>query len=173
MGGCAEAAPRGAGERRAIHFGSTDPRTTAQFGVHRREEVKARKCGALAALLIASSACHRSEAHGKKVIVLGVDGMDPGFLERHWKELPNVARLKNTGGFQRLKTTTPPQSPVAWSTFITGLDPAEHGIFDFVHRDPKTMQPFSSMSRTDPPGFQLPAGHSVLPLSSARVTTLD
>jgi predicted AlkP superfamily phosphohydrolase/phosphomutase len=134
--------------------------------------VKARKCGALAALLIASSACHRSEAHGKKVIVLGVDGMDPGFLERHWKELPNVARLKNTGGFQRLGTTTPPQSPVAWSTFITGLDPAEHGIFDFVHRDPKTMQPFSSMSRTQEPRFKLPLGPYIFPLSSARVETL-
>src|ERR1700733_7329323 len=156
MAGCAEATPRRAGERRAIHFGSTDSRATAQFGVHRREEVKARKCGAIAALLIVSSACHRSEAHGKKVIVLGVDGMDPGFLERHWKELPNVVRLKNMGGFQRLRTTTPPQSPVAWSTFITGLDPTEHGIFDFVHRDPKTMQPYLSTDKTLEPRFILP-----------------
>ena len=30
----------------------------------------------------------------------------------------------------------PPQSPVAWSSFTTGLEPARHGIFDFVHRDP-------------------------------------
>ena len=94
--------------------------------------------------------------------------MDPGFLERHWKELPNVARLRDTGGFRRLKTTTPPQSPVAWSTFITGLDPTAHGIFDFVHRDPKTMQPFSSMSRTEEPRFKLPLGPYVFPLSSAR-----
>ena len=105
------------------------------------------------------------------MIVLGVDGMDPEFLERHWKELPNVARLRDTGGFRRLKTTTPPQSPVAWSTFITGLDPTAHGIFDFVHRDPKTMQPFSSMSRTEEPRFKLPLGPYVLPLSSARVET--
>ncbi len=105
------------------------------------------------------------------MIVLGVDGMDPEFLERHWKDLPNVARLRDTGGFRRLKTTTPPQSPVAWSTFITGLDPTAHGIFDFVHRDPKTMQPFSSMSRTEEPRFKLPLGPYVLPLSSARVET--
>jgi predicted AlkP superfamily phosphohydrolase/phosphomutase len=97
--------------------------------------------------------------------------MDPGFLERHWKELPSLARLRDTGGFRRLKTTTPPQSPVAWSTFITGLDPTAHGIFDFVHRDPKTMQPFSSMSRTEEPRFKLPLGPYVLPLSSARVET--
>jgi len=123
-------------------------------------------------LAAAGTGCHYSAAHGKKVIVLGVDGMDPGFLERHWNALPNVARLRDTGGFRRLRTTTPPQSPVAWSTFITGLDPAGHGIFDFVHRDPKTLQPYSSMSRTDPPRFNLPLGPYVLPLSSARVTTL-
>jgi predicted AlkP superfamily phosphohydrolase/phosphomutase len=136
--------------------------------------VNARNYAGLVAILISLIsvwACHRSEAHGKKVIVLGVDGMDPEFLERHWKELPNVARLRDTGGFRRLKTTTPPQSPVAWSTFITGLDPTAHGIFDFVHRDPKTMQPFSSMSRTQEPRFKLPLGPYVLPLSSARVET--
>jgi len=98
--------------------------------------------------------------------------MDPGFLERHWNALPNVARLRDTGGFRRLRTTTPPQSPVAWSTFITGLDPTGHGIFDFVHRDPKTMLPYSSMSRTEEPRFKLPLGPYLLPLSGARVTTL-
>lgn len=124
------------------------------------------------ALAAAGTACRYSAAHGKRVIVLGVDGMDPGFLERHWKELPNVAHLRDTGGFRRLRTTMPPQSPVAWSTFITGLDPREHGIFDFVHRDPKTMQPYSSMSRTEEPRLKLPLGPYVLPLSSARVETL-
>ena len=104
--------------------------------------------------------------------MLGVDGMDPGFLERHWSDLPNVARLRDRGGFRRLGTTTPPQSPVAWSTFITGLEPAQHGIFDFVHRDPRTMQPFSSMSRTVEPRFKIPLGPYELPLSSARVETL-
>jgi predicted AlkP superfamily phosphohydrolase/phosphomutase len=126
----------------------------------------------LLALAAVMAGCHNSEAHGRQVIVLGVDGMDPGFLERHWSDLPNVARLRDLGGFRRLATTMPPQSPVAWSTFITGLDPVQHGIFDFVHRDPRTMQPFSSMSRTVGPRFQIPLGPFVLPLSSARVETL-
>jgi predicted AlkP superfamily phosphohydrolase/phosphomutase len=137
--------------------------------------VIARRWAAFAALLLACAgglACRYSAAHKKKVIVLGVDGMDPGFLDRHWNSLPNVARLRNTGGFRKLRTTTPPQSPVAWSTFITGLDPREHGIFDFVHRDPKTMTPYSSMSRTQEPRFKLPLGPYVFPLSSARVETL-
>jgi hypothetical protein len=127
----------------------------------------------VAALAVAAmTGCRGSQARGRQVIVLGVDAMDPGFLERHWGDLPNIARLRGQGGFRRLATTMPPQSPVAWSTFITGLDPRQHGIFDFVHRDPRTMQPFSSMSRTVEPRFEIPLGPYVLPLSTARVETL-
>ncbi len=96
--------------------------------------------------------------------------MDPGFVERHWADLPNLNQLRQDGSFYRLGTTTPPQSPVAWSTFITGLSPAEHGIFDFVHRDPNTLQVFSSMTRTEEPRWKLSVGSYVLPLSSPRIT---
>ncbi|MES1262006.1 MAG: alkaline phosphatase family protein, partial [Acidobacteriota bacterium] len=113
------------------------------------------------------SGCGR--ATHRKVIVIGVDGMDPGFVERHWSALPNLDRLRREGSFQRLRTTTPPQSPVAWSTFITGLDPGEHGIFDFVHRDPVTKEPFLSTDRTEPPRFVLSLGEYRLPLSSPRI----
>src|SRR5580698_9583419 len=87
----------------------------------------------------------------KSVIVLGVDGMDPNYVAAHWNDLPNLRRLRNQGGLTKLATTTPPQSPVAWSTFITGTDPAQHGLFDFVHRDPSTLQPISSMAEVTPP----------------------
>ena len=105
----------------------------------------------------------------KKLIVLGIDGMDPGFLERHWESLPNLDRLRREGDFKRLGTTIPPQSPVAWSTFITGLDPGGHGIFDFVHRDPATMAPISSMGETVESKHTLPIGPYSLPLSSGKV----
>jgi predicted AlkP superfamily phosphohydrolase/phosphomutase len=106
------------------------------------------------------------------VIVMGVDGMDPGFVERHWADLPNLAALRDRGSFARLATTTPPQSPVAWSTFITGLDPSGHGIFDFVHRDPLTMEPFLSIGETQAARFKIPLGPYELPLTSPRVVSL-
>jgi predicted AlkP superfamily phosphohydrolase/phosphomutase len=133
-----------------------------------------RECAAATVLLILTSAagCRvRSAANGKQVIVIGVDGMDPGFVERHWAELPNLARLRDRGSFARLATTTPPQSPVAWSTFTTGLDPARHGIFDFVDRDPVTMQPFLSMAETRPARFTLPLGAYELPLTRPQVVS--
>lgn len=98
--------------------------------------------------------------------------MDPNFVERHWNSLPNLRRLRDKGRFSRLATTTPPQSPVAWSTFITGSPPSAHGIYDFVHRDPVTLQPFSSLSRNEEPRFHLPLGPFRLPLSSPRVASL-
>ncbi len=113
-----------------------------------------------------------TDKHFPKLIVLGVDGMDPGFIERHWDKLPNLRKLRSDGGFTRLATTMPPQSPVAWSTFITGKAPAEHGVFDFVHRDPATLKPFSSFARTEDASVTLPVGPYLLPLSSPRIISL-
>ena len=104
--------------------------------------------------------------------MLGVDGMDPQFVQRHWSALPHLDSLRRQGSFEQLKTTTPPQSPVAWSTFITGMDPDRHGIYDFVHRDPKTYLPFSSMSRTEEPRHTLSLGPYLFPLSQGQVIAL-
>ncbi len=124
----------------------------------------------LLAALPLLAACGTS--HYKKVIVMGVDGMDPAFVERHWADLPNLTKLRERGSYSHLETTNPPQSPVAWSTFITGLDPGEHGIFDFVHRDPVTREPYLSTDRTIGPRFTLPLGPYELPLSRSRVVSL-
>lgn len=128
-----------------------------------------------AASLVITTACAtappRDNAHGKRVIVLGIDGMDPGFVEQHWADLPNLNRLHQKGTFDRLATTTPPQSPVAWSTFITGMKPEETGIFDFVQRDPDTLLPRSSLGESVTGGFSLPLGPYLLPLTHGHVET--
>ena len=112
----------------------------------RRRAARCRGLPAVVACLalgLAAAGCGDDGSGGKRVIVLGIDGLDHGLLERFMAEgrLPNFARLAREGDFAPLQTTMPPLSPVAWSTFITGLDPGGHGIFDFVHRDPATMQP--------------------------------
>jgi predicted AlkP superfamily phosphohydrolase/phosphomutase len=100
-----------------------------------------------------------------KVLVLGLDGMDPVFLREFVDEgvMPTFARMMASGHFSELGTAIPPQSPVAWSNFITGQDAGGHGIFDFIHRDPKTMLPFLSTSEAQQPtkwwklgGWKLP-----------------
>lgn len=131
---------------------------------------------AFAALALAAAvftACHSRAPVTRKVIVLGLDGLDYDVTRQMIAtgRLPALARLAQQGGFTPLGTTIPPQSPVAWSTFTTGLDPGGHGIFDFLHRDPKTMEPYLSTARTLP-GRTLNLGRWQLPLSSGRVESL-
>ncbi len=88
----------------------------------------------------------------KKMIVLGIDGMDPNLLKMFINKgkLPNFKKIIYNGGdFKKLATSFPPQSPVAWSNFIIGANPGKHGIFDFIHRDPKTLTPYLSIICTE------------------------
>lgn len=82
----------------------------------------------------------------KRVIVVGFDGMDPLLCRQFMAagKLPNLSRLAKSGAFKQLATTTPSISPVAWSTFATGVNPGKHNIFDFFTRNPKNYQPVLS-----------------------------
>ncbi len=88
----------------------------------------------------------------KKVIVIGLDGMEPSIVEAMLArgELPNLARLRDAGIYSRLKTTYPAQTPVAWSSFATGTNPGAHGIFDFVGRNPQSYAPEFALNRFAP-----------------------
>jgi len=89
----------------------------------------------------------------KRVIVIGLDGLEPSIVESMLErgELPNLARIRAAGGYSRLHTTYPAQTPVAWSSFATGTNPGGHGIFDFICRDPQTYQPDVALSRFERP----------------------
>src|SRR5215468_9586059 len=94
----------------------------------------------------------------KKVIVIGLDGFEPKLVEGLFarQELPNLARLRAQGGYARVRTTYPAQTPVAWSTFATGVNPGSHGIFDFIRRDPRTYLPDLALNRYEQKNAFLP-----------------
>ena len=81
-----------------------------------------------------------SSPKARRVVVLGMDGLDPARLQRYMDagKLPNASRLAREGTFRELGTTFPAVSPVAWATFQTGVNPAKHRIFDFLRRDPSS-----------------------------------
>ncbi len=128
-------------------------------------------------LLACLAAACGAEPQGPEVpgvFVLGVDGMDPVILSRlmHEGRMPNFQQLADEGTFQHLGTSTPPQSPVAWSSFITGMDPGGHGIYDFVHRDPATYHPVSSATPLAPEGEEpsaLKLGGYYLPIGGGEI----
>jgi len=111
---------------------------------------------------------------GRKVLILGLDGLDPHLLDVFMKQgkLPTFSRLRSQGDFRFLRTSNPPQSPVAWSNFITGMNPGGHGIFDFLIRDPETYGINFSASRSEEAGKTLTLGNLVLPLSGGEVSNL-
>lgn len=79
----------------------------------------------------------------KRVVVLGLDGLDCRLTEQLLAEgkLPNLAALREQGDFKPLASTLPPISPVAWSSFQTGVNPGKHNIFDFLTPDTRTYAP--------------------------------
>jgi predicted AlkP superfamily phosphohydrolase/phosphomutase len=105
-----------------------------------------------------------------RTIVLGFDGMDPELTEQWMADgtLPNFARLAAQGHYQPLPTTNPAQSPVAWSSFATGLNPGEHGIFDFLRLNHRSYAPEYSISYVEQPETVLRAFGYQLPLDAGQ-----
>ena len=88
----------------------------------------------------------RGKARVRRLVVLGFDGQDPKLTARFMEQglLPHFEKLAASGGFHPLRTTYASVSPVAWSSYSTGCEPAKHNIFDFLDRDRKTYLPLLS-----------------------------
>ena len=133
-----------------------------------------KKCVLVLLIAAATAGCRSGQDAGPKVIVLGFDGLDYGLTKKLMDEgrMPNFSKVAKSGSFGPLETSVPPQSPVAWSDFMTGLDSGGHGIYDFVHRDADTMIPYLSTSRASDAGSSLTIGKYQFPLSGGTVELL-
>jgi len=120
----------------------------------------------------------RRKAYGKaqikRVVIVGFDGMDPELAERFMAEgrLPHFAQLREKGTFCPLRTTFPAISPVAWSTFQTGVNPGKHNIYDFLARDLSNYLPFLSSAQIKEPKRRLRIGKYSLPLGKPEIKGL-
>jgi predicted AlkP superfamily phosphohydrolase/phosphomutase len=122
------------------------------------------------------AACSPAAAPGKparrapqRVAVIGFDGMDPTLARRFMDagKLPNLKRLAESGTFATLASTQPSESPTAWSSFATGVNPGKHNIYDFLVRDFQTYMPDFAMVKTEPPEFLW----GLFPRKPAKVTS--
>ena len=117
----------------------------------------------------------RRKAYGKalikRVVIVGFDGMDPELADRFMAEgrLPHFAQLREKGTFCPLRTTFPAISPVAWSTFQTGVNPGKHNIYDFLARDLSNYLPFLSSAQIKEPKRRLRIGKYSLPLGKPEI----
>jgi predicted AlkP superfamily phosphohydrolase/phosphomutase len=111
-----------------------------------------------AIVLAVPSACSSRPAAGtfsQKLLILGFDGMDPDLVSKWMDEgkLPNIQQVAREGGMYPLATTHSPESPTAWASFATGVNPGKHNIYDFLVRDTATYLPDLGMVRREPPKF--------------------
>ncbi len=111
------------------------------------------------------------KARVKRVVILGLDGMDPGLTTKFMREgkLPNFQRLADKGVFRPLGTSYPSMSPVAWSSFTTGVDPSRHNIYDFLTRDPCTYMPMLSSTDIRSAKRVMNIGKFMVPLPGTKV----
>jgi predicted AlkP superfamily phosphohydrolase/phosphomutase len=91
----------------------------------------------------------RTKPKVKRLIVVGLDGFDPGLAKEFAAQglMPNFDALAKEGCFHPLGTAYPSISPVAWSSYATGVDASRHNIYDFLTRDPCNY--FPVLSSTD------------------------
>jgi predicted AlkP superfamily phosphohydrolase/phosphomutase len=75
-----------------------------------------------------------------RTLIIGLDAFDPIIFEAlaDQGKLPNLRPYIERKGYTRFQVSNPPQSEVSWTSIATGLEPSQHGMFDFVHRDPQT-----------------------------------
>jgi len=117
----------------------------------------------------------RRKAYGnaqiRRAVILGFDGMDPELAERFINEgkLPNLAKLRQQGTFSKLRTTFPAISPVAWSTFMTGVNPGKHNIYDFLGRDLASYLPYLSSAEIRGPKRSFKLGKYTIPLGKPEI----
>ncbi len=110
----------------------------------------------------------------RRAIIVGLDGLDPRLVRRWMDEgrLPNLKKLSERGTLSDLQTTYPAMSPVAWSSFATGVNPAKHGIFDFLTRDRRTYMADLSSAEVRPPRRSLTVGNLQIPIGKPELRLL-
>ncbi|HET6372063.1 MAG TPA: tetratricopeptide repeat protein, partial [Candidatus Polarisedimenticolia bacterium] len=74
------------------------------------------------------------ETAGRRVLLVGLDGADWDIIDPLIAagRMPNLEKLIKDGVRARLKTLTPVLSPIIWTSIVTGVGPARHGIVDFL-----------------------------------------
>jgi len=71
----------------------------------------------------------------KKVVIIGLDGLNPD-LVYDWKdELPTIRKLMNRGIHGRIKSTVPPTTAAAWTSLMSGKNPGQFGFWGSTYRD--------------------------------------
>ena len=106
-----------------------------------------------------------------KVLVIGLDGATFDLI-KPWADaghLPTLQRLMQEGAHGSLRSTVPPMTGPAWTTFATGVNPGKHRLYDWIAREPQSYQ-FLPVTALD---CKAPMIYSLLSQTGRRVCALN
>lgn len=109
--------------------------------------------------------------HGGKVLVIGLDGATFDLI-KPWATdgyLPTFSRLMHEGAHGPLRSTIPPMTAPAWTSFATGTNPGKHRLYDWIAREPDSYR-FSPVTALD---GTAPTIYTLLSQAGRRVCTLN
>ncbi|MBN1484324.1 MAG: alkaline phosphatase family protein [Chloroflexia bacterium] len=106
-----------------------------------------------------------------RLVVIGLDGTPYTYVQKllGQGQLPHFARLLEHGSFARIHSVYPTVSSVAWSSYMTGVNPARHGIFGFIDRRPGSYQTTIPTSQR----MQAPTLWEILSQADRRVIVMN
>jgi len=86
------------------------------------------------------------------VILIAWDGADWRILDPLLEQgaLPNLQALLDKGQREVLRSTVPTHSWSAWPSFLTGVDPDDHGVYDILETKPGTHKQYPVTYRSRP-----------------------
>lgn len=110
-----------------------------------------------------------------KVLIIGLDGATWTVLGP-WIEdgsLPHLRALRERGCWGELRSTIPPLTAPAWSSFITGKNPGKHGVFHFVEMDDGVAGDFDKPEIVDARSIQSPTLWDILGHNDRKVGAIN
>jgi predicted AlkP superfamily phosphohydrolase/phosphomutase len=120
---------------------------------------------------VAAQGNQKSSDRPNKVLVLGLDGATFDLI-RPWAAagyLPTLKRLMEEGAQGALRSTTPPMTGPAWTSFATGVNPGKHRLYDWIARD-EGRYSFSPTTALD---IESPTLYTILSEAGRRVLSLN
>jgi predicted AlkP superfamily phosphohydrolase/phosphomutase len=143
---------------------SPEPATTSEDG--RSVTTDAPGTASTAAELVTSQ-----ETRPGKMLVVGLDGATFDLIKPWAAEgyLPTLGRLMREGAHGMLRSTVPPMTAPAWTSFATGTNPGKHRLYDWIAREPESyhFSPVTALNGTAPTLYRL------LSQANRRVCTLN
>ena len=120
---------------------------------------------------VATAQAARGDDGPNRVLVIGLDGATFDLI-KPWAAdgyLPTLKRLLDEGAHGSLRSTVPPMTGPAWTSFATGVNPGKHRLYDWIAREPDSYR-FLPVTAVD---CRAPTIYSLLGQLDRRVCVLN